>query len=297
MNVSYEQIVVLHDKLKNHEITWTSAAKSLNISIYQLKTMFRSCQLDELQMNPGRPQNIIPEQTKQEIMKYRDNFRVGYKRCSDAVNRHGSNISENQVRNIFRAEKLFLREAPKEKEKHDRTFYAKYKDQQWNTDLHELKFVINQQNYKQYLMAFIDDATRYIIYAELIPYKTSSNASKVLLNALNTGLTPYCIHADNGGEFTGNEFQETMKNCGIIWSHSKPYTPQENGKIERWWQTLDRSMIGTDNNCIQKVVYEYNNYWSHAALTKRFGQKTTPAEARNYIESWQGKTDLVYIYT
>ena len=99
----------------------------------------------------------------------------------------------------------------------------------WNTDLHDIKIDLRGQVYKMYLIAFIDDATRYIMYDEIMNNKKSERAAQALVNALNyCKIKPYSIHGDNGGEFTGDKFQDVMDTNGIVWSHSLPYTPQQN---------------------------------------------------------------------
>lgn len=74
----------------------------------------------------------------------------------------------------------------KPKEKHTKRFYAKYKNQQCNTDLHELKFNYQGQKYKVYLIFFMDDATRFIICAKILPSKDSLLVANALTNALKT---------------------------------------------------------------------------------------------------------------
>ena len=93
----------------------------------------------------------------------------------------------------------------------------------WNTDLHDIKIDLRGQVYKMYLIAFIDDATRYIMYDEIMNNKKSERAAQALVNALNyCKIKPYSIHGDNGGEFTGDKFQDVMDTNGIVLS---PYTP------------------------------------------------------------------------
>jgi transposase InsO family protein len=41
------------------------------------------------------------------------------------------------------------------------------------------------------------------------------------------------MRTDNGGEFCGNEFKELCKKCGIERKKTTPYTPQQNGVVER----------------------------------------------------------------
>jgi transposase InsO family protein len=54
------------------------------------------------------------------------------------------------------------------------------------------------------------------------------------------------LRMDNGGEFYKNEFKEFYKKCGIERQKNTPYTPQQNGVIERMNMTLmerARSML------------------------------------------------------
>jgi transposase InsO family protein len=46
------------------------------------------------------------------------------------------------------------------------------------------------------------------------------------------------LRTDNGGEFYENEFEELCKKCGIERKKNTPYTPQQNGVIERMNKTL-----------------------------------------------------------
>jgi hypothetical protein len=54
------------------------------------------------------------------------------------------------------------------------------------------------------------------------------------------------LRTDNGGEFCGNEFEEFYKKCGIGRQKTTPYTPQQNGVVERMNRKLmekSRSML------------------------------------------------------
>jgi transposase InsO family protein len=46
------------------------------------------------------------------------------------------------------------------------------------------------------------------------------------------------LRKDNGGEYFGNEFEELCKKCGIERQKTTPYTPQQNGVVERMNMTL-----------------------------------------------------------
>ena len=54
------------------------------------------------------------------------------------------------------------------------------------------------------------------------------------------------LRTDNGGELCGNEFEDFCKKCGIARQKSTPYTPQQNGVVERMNRMLmekARSML------------------------------------------------------
>jgi len=55
------------------------------------------------------------------------------------------------------------------------------------------------------------------------------------------------LRKNNGGEFCSKEFEEFCKKCGIAWKKTTPYTPEQNGVVERMNKTLmerARSMLG-----------------------------------------------------
>ena len=56
------------------------------------------------------------------------------------------------------------------------------------------------------------------------------------------------LRTDNGGEICGNEFKDFCKKCGIARKKTTPYTPQQNGAVERMNRTLmekARSMLSS----------------------------------------------------
>lgn len=285
----------LYSQIKDGLISYASAANQLHISVYKFKHLLLLHGFELIEKKPGR---MAIEPTTEEIertVQYTDIFKVGYKRCADSLKRRGIQVSQNTIHKIYQKNDLFVQEAHKKKEKHIYRYFAKYKDQQWNTDLHEIWINIDDQVLKAYLIAFLDDATRYVIHAEIMMNKTSLNTSNALQNALKKGVTPFILHSDNGMEFKGSDFQKILNENNIKFTTTTPYTPQQNGKIERWWQTFDTSLISIDN--LMTFVEEYNQNWYHHSLKERFGRKTTPAEARNLLSSWVGKDDLKYIYS
>lgn len=72
-----------------------------------------------------------------------------------------------------------------------------------------------------------------------------------LINALSKYNKPKTLIIDNGNEFVGKIFKNALKNRKIKCHAAKSYTPEENGKIERW--QLEKQL----KNCI--LLFEYFN--------------------------------------
>jgi transposase InsO family protein len=115
------------------------------------------------------------------------------------------------------------------------------------TDLHD--------EGEQKIMAIIDDCSRFCLTAVPIPNKESNTTATVLLETMkNYCLIPYCVWSDNGGEFRG-DFQYVLEKSGIKHAFTDPYTPQQNGKVERFWQTFTKSSM----NSINEIVRIYSD--------------------------------------
>jgi hypothetical protein len=69
---------------------------------------------------------------------------------------------------------------------HDHRFVAKYVDYLWHTDLHEIVIPDEETGGLRtiYLIAFLDDASRYIMHHRLIADKRSETCAAVLSEAL-----------------------------------------------------------------------------------------------------------------
>jgi hypothetical protein len=67
------------------------------------------------------------------------------------------------------------------------------------------------------------------------------------------------LRANNGGELYENEFEEFYKKCGIARKKTTPYTPQENGVVERMNKTLMEKA-----RCMLSGVGLGQEFWAEA---------------------------------
>jgi transposase InsO family protein len=91
---------------------------------------------------------------------------------------------------------------------------------------------------KAILLAFLDDATRRIVFGRFDISEKSilfeDGLKHILLSHGRLGK----IYTDNGSTFVSKQTKRIMTILGIHMPHSKPYTPQGRGKIERFFRTV-----------------------------------------------------------
>jgi transposase InsO family protein len=137
-----------------------------------------------------------------------------------------------------------------------------------------------------YLLAVVDDATR-LAWAEIMPDVTALSAMFATLKSLNELTNRYDLRfaealTDNGPEFgpkgsaraQAHPFSRLLAELGIKHRHTRPYRPQTNGKVERFWRTLNTDLIeGTHFDSLQHFRDElfayllyYNQLRPHQAL-------------------------------
>lgn len=89
------------------------------------------------------------------------------------------------------------------------------------------------------IYTIIDDATRWVFawsYEIANQNSTLDFLEKVIKRF---PFTIQKIRTDQGKEFIGNEIKDFLKQQNIIHRKNTPYSPEENGKIERFHKTLN----------------------------------------------------------
>jgi transposase InsO family protein len=79
-----------------------------------------------------------------------------------------------------------------------------------------------------YLIAFLDDTSRFIVPYHVIADKGSEMCAAVLPDTLQVWAPPCVLGSDNGGEFTGAVFTSLLHQYGVRTWRTTPYTPQQN---------------------------------------------------------------------
>ncbi|KAK8990902.1 hypothetical protein V6N11_028858 [Hibiscus sabdariffa] len=140
----------------------------------------------------------------------------------------------------------------------------------------------------QYFITFTDDFSRYG-YIYLMRHKPEAlEKFKEFKNEVQNkhGKSIKALRSDRGGEYLIQDFDELLKECGIVSQLTPPGTPQWNGVSERRNRTLldmVRSMMShTDLP---------TSFWGYALETAAFTLNRVPSKSlqKTPHEMWNGK--------
>jgi len=166
-------------------------------------------------------------------------------------------------------------------------------------DCHHLsRDLIVNENKRYYLVCLIDDCTR-IAWAEVVEDIKSLSVMFAALKAINLISVEYKIQfeeilSDNGSEFASRNnkehhpFERMLLELGIKHRYTKPYRPQTNGKVERFWRTLNEDLIeGTTFETLEEFkdeLMQYLLYYNHQRPHQGIGAKTPVQFASEVLE-------------
>jgi len=109
--------------------------------------------------------------------------------------------------------------------------------------------MLKRQNRRVYLVAFMDDHSRFIVGYGLHASQSSALVIEVLRASLAAYGVPEEILTDNGSQYVTwrgkSAFSKELDKRGIRHIVAAPRRPQTLGKIERFWGTLWRECVET----------------------------------------------------
>lgn len=109
----------------------------------------------------------------------------------------------------------------------------------WQGDLSHGPFVpINGKKKKTFLIAYIDDCSRLVPYAQFFSTEKFDGLRTVTKEALIRRGKPTIIYTDNGKIYRSETLQYACAQLGITLTHTAPYDPRSKGKIERFFKTV-----------------------------------------------------------
>ncbi len=109
----------------------------------------------------------------------------------------------------------------------------------WQTDASEgPRLLIGGKLVRTHLLAFIDDCSRLVPFAQFVPTEKFDGLRTVMKEALIRRGIPKLLYTDNGKIFRSDILQFACANLGIQLLHTRSFDPQSKGKIERYFRTV-----------------------------------------------------------
>jgi transposase InsO family protein len=128
-----------------------------------------------------------------------------------------------------------------------------------------------------FLHVCVDDASR-LAYTEILPDERKESAVAFLDRAIawfaSLGVTVERVMTDNGSAYRSHAFRTACQAAGLKHKRTKPYTPQTNGKAERFIQTSLREWAylqafetsAARAQAMRPWLHRYNTKRPHSAL-------------------------------
>nr|BAD18136.1 transposase [Halalkalibacterium halodurans] len=152
----------------------------------------------------------------------------------------------------------------------------------WQADLsHGPYLPIDGKMKKTFLIAYIDDCSRLVPYAEFFSSEKFNGLREVTKQALVRRGKPTIIYADNGKIYRSETLQYACAELGITLAHTQPYDPKSKGKIERFFKTVQTRFY---------PLLQVDPVHSHMKLNERFWQWLEKDYHRRSHASLDGKT-------
>jgi len=146
-----------------------------------------------------------------------------------------------------------------------RKFEAKLPNDIWQSDvMHGPKVEADGKHKKTYLIAFIDDHSRLIVYGEFYLSENLICFMDAFEKALAKRGLPRKLYVDNGAAYRSRQLEFTCASLAIALVHARPYRPQGKGKIERFFRTVRSQFLSTANVfCLEKLNASFNHWVNH----------------------------------
>jgi transposase InsO family protein len=199
------------------------------------------------------PGSRLPELTRRTILMLKQaNPDWGCQKISDLLLRGPAlPASASAVAKVLHEAGYELEESPSRPHPPRETRFERAQPHQlWQTDL--FTFMLKRQNRRVYLVAFLDDHSRFIVGYGLHASQSAALVIEVLRASLSAYGVPEEILTDNGSQYVTwrgkSAFSKELDKRGIRQIVAAPRRPTTLGKIERFWGTLWRE-------CLESAVF------------------------------------------
>lgn len=200
----------------------------------------------------------------------------GYRRVWAILRNQGTRVNRKTVRKVLKDNKLNLPASKHRGRTNTRNlFHPREPDQLWQTDI----TYIPTESGMTYLMCIKDCFTKewqgYHYSRSCMARDAIRSVENAVLLAFN-GTVPegLVLRTDNGPQYISKEFRSAMKLLGIKLEYIQKHTPEDNGDIESFHNSIKTDYIWPNefrnfNDAsieIEKAFYDYNECRPHSSI-------------------------------
>lgn len=106
---------------------------------------------------------------------------------------------------------------------------------------------IGKEKKKVWIIALIDDASRFIVGIDIFFNDNYVNLMSVIRSAVIKYGRPQTLKFDNGANYRSNQMEILGARMGTAIHYAPPYTPTGKAKIERWFRTMKDQWMASLN--------------------------------------------------
>lgn len=163
-------------------------------------------------------------------------------------------------------------------------------------DCHYIKKDLIGDGKKQYYLVGIIDSCSRIAWAEVVSDLKSITVMFTTLRLMNAFKANYQIVfekilSDNGAEFASKNnvmnhpFERMLLEVGVKHVYTRPYRPQTNGKIERFWRTINDDLLDCGGfetvEKLEEELFKYMIYYNEIRPHQSLSGKTPLSTIQN----------------
>jgi len=185
---------------------------------------------------PGLLKELLNPIFYKKVVEIRVSKNWGACKIENYFKQKGFSVSHNKINQVIKYENLTRKKMGKRVKPSYISYEAEEVNEQWHID-----WSIDPWS-KKYILAIIDDKSRFIVFANLFNEATGENSAIGLQSAINSFGAPKELVSDNGTHFKNihkgipcEPLLKVEKKYNIKHIFIKAYHPQSNGKIERWF--------------------------------------------------------------
>jgi putative transposase len=156
-----------------------------------------------------------------------------------------------------------------------RSFESEYVLGLWHLDFHAAKVVRivlpDGTVVTPKLLGILDDRSRLCCHAQWYLDETAETLVHGLAQAIQKRRCPQQLMTDNGAAMKADEVREGLARLGILHERTLPACPEQNGKQEAWWDTVEGRLLAMLEN-VPNLTLDVLNHATQAWVEMEYNR-------------------------